>query len=348
MKIIFICGCLEPGKDGVGDYTRKFSDEIMSQGHDVANLSLYDNYISEPTKKSNILRLPNVEKNTGLLVEFIECFKPDIVSFQYVNYSFHPKGLNYKIGRLLNRYIKQVPIHIMFHEIYAEGNNFKQKIFSFLHKSVIKKNVDALKPDFVSTSNLYYKVLLNRIGINSRILPLFGNISLEYSDHSLIKDYNFEKYFNVVYFATLPSIDDLKDQASLLKKHKNVFGKPLRIVLLGKSERQSLFESFLDGVTVLNLGVLEEKKISSVFKESNFGVSRVPLRLIGKSGSVISMAEHGLPIWIPVKDNRKFRIDNFRDFDYLNYFFDLNNIPPKRESSPQIKKTAKEFLSYFK
>ena len=34
MKIVFICGCLEPGKDGVGDYTRRLSAELIDHGVD--------------------------------------------------------------------------------------------------------------------------------------------------------------------------------------------------------------------------------------------------------------------------------------------------------------------------
>lgn len=42
MDILFICGSVEPGKDGVGDYTRRLSGELIRIGHEVKILSLCD------------------------------------------------------------------------------------------------------------------------------------------------------------------------------------------------------------------------------------------------------------------------------------------------------------------
>jgi|GEM_PF-174494 len=42
MKLIFICSSLEPGKDGVGDYTRRLAGELIRQGQEVRILALND------------------------------------------------------------------------------------------------------------------------------------------------------------------------------------------------------------------------------------------------------------------------------------------------------------------
>mgnify|MGYP003474349261 CR=1 FL=1 len=42
MKILFICGSLEPGKDGVGDYTRRFCGELLKMNYEVQILSIND------------------------------------------------------------------------------------------------------------------------------------------------------------------------------------------------------------------------------------------------------------------------------------------------------------------
>lgn len=49
MKILFLCGSLEPGRDGVGDYTRRLAGEIMRQGHDAIIIALNDRYIGGST-----------------------------------------------------------------------------------------------------------------------------------------------------------------------------------------------------------------------------------------------------------------------------------------------------------
>lgn len=40
MKFLFICGSLEPGKNGVGDYTRRLAGECIRMGHDAMILAL--------------------------------------------------------------------------------------------------------------------------------------------------------------------------------------------------------------------------------------------------------------------------------------------------------------------
>ena len=34
MKITFICGSLNPGQDGVGDYTRRLAAQLALDGHE--------------------------------------------------------------------------------------------------------------------------------------------------------------------------------------------------------------------------------------------------------------------------------------------------------------------------
>ena len=46
MNILFICGSAEPGKDGVGDYTRRLCGELLRTGHRTRILALCDNHAS--------------------------------------------------------------------------------------------------------------------------------------------------------------------------------------------------------------------------------------------------------------------------------------------------------------
>jgi hypothetical protein len=50
MKLLFITGCLEPGKDGVGDYTRELAAECARRGHSIFLMSLNDPWIKAPVK----------------------------------------------------------------------------------------------------------------------------------------------------------------------------------------------------------------------------------------------------------------------------------------------------------
>ena len=42
MKVVFVTSCLEPGRDGVGDYTRSLAEESTKLGHRAGLLALQD------------------------------------------------------------------------------------------------------------------------------------------------------------------------------------------------------------------------------------------------------------------------------------------------------------------
>ena len=44
MKILFICGTFENGKDGVGDYTKRLAKEIIDYGHSVHIIAIHDKF----------------------------------------------------------------------------------------------------------------------------------------------------------------------------------------------------------------------------------------------------------------------------------------------------------------
>lgn len=71
MKIQFLCGSLEPGRDGVGDYTRRLAGELIRQGNDVSIIALNDRFVKEITDLEQgfegenipVLRLPSILKS---------------------------------------------------------------------------------------------------------------------------------------------------------------------------------------------------------------------------------------------------------------------------------------------
>ena len=44
MRLVFLCASLEPGRDGVGDYTRRLAAELAARGHDVACVAMNDRH----------------------------------------------------------------------------------------------------------------------------------------------------------------------------------------------------------------------------------------------------------------------------------------------------------------
>ena len=104
MKILFLCGSIEPGKDGVGDYTRRLCGSLMREGHQAQILSLCDtqanSFLTEiqVVEETEVLvkRIPMASHHKQRLVwtqETLKDLAPDYISLQYVPYSFHHKGL---------------------------------------------------------------------------------------------------------------------------------------------------------------------------------------------------------------------------------------------------------------
>ena len=99
MKIIFICGSLEPARDGVGDYTRKLAAEIIRQGHKATIVSLaeennFDLFkgvqhcedIEIPVLRSAVIFHKNYVQEVKA---WIDEFNPGWISLQFVPFSFH-------------------------------------------------------------------------------------------------------------------------------------------------------------------------------------------------------------------------------------------------------------------
>ena len=53
-------------------------------------------------------------------------------------------------------------------------------------------------------------------------------------------------------------------------------------------------------INIIEKGILENDDLSLLLLKSHFGISREPPQLMGKSGTVTVMLEHGLPVWVPL------------------------------------------------
>ena len=112
MKIAFLCFSLEPGRDGVGDYTLRLVKELIGIGHHVYLIALKDRWIDELILETTgtsdsaytILRIPSLwdeKKQFRIAKEHINKFDPDWISLQYVIFGFHPKGLPFGLSKKL-------------------------------------------------------------------------------------------------------------------------------------------------------------------------------------------------------------------------------------------------------
>ena len=112
MVILFLTSCLEPGKDGVGDYTRLLAAECIRRHQACSIMALNDPYVSQPVESTesvdgiplSTLRLParlSWEKRVELAVAFRAQRSVDWISLQFVSYGFNRKGIVRNLARHL-------------------------------------------------------------------------------------------------------------------------------------------------------------------------------------------------------------------------------------------------------
>ncbi|WP_128543334.1 hypothetical protein [Larkinella soli] len=319
LRIIFLCGSMEPGMDGVGDYTRRLSAELIRIGHRVDILALNDRFISEESEvvqladgtELRVLRLPGNWSNIrrfNRAKKWIMGKNPEVISLQFVPYSFHRKGVPVGIDQFLLWLDRNYRWHIMFHELWLDNpNRFVQKAVAQIQQFVISRCVNRLKPVKVNVSVPYNKRRLQSLGIASDVLEIFGNIPDSRMRRHLVLDslkkINAQK---LLFFGLAPRGPYLtlvlNGLAGLLKKT----GKHFCMVIVGADSPnksafiQALQESLSqERVSIIDCGYLNSDTLSSVIRECHVGVARSDPQFLGKSGSAIAMLEHGLPIWMP-------------------------------------------------
>jgi hypothetical protein len=326
MKIAFICGSLQAGKDGVGDYTRRLAGEIIRNNHHVVAIAINDNHINTLTEEQQdadgtplkVLRLTaSTDENSRLaaLEQYLKDFNPDWISLQYVPFSYHKKGLPYKLGSRLSKIGKPYKWHIMFHELWVglHGKVTKKKlVLGYLQKLLIKDLIRRIKPACITTSIPLYQ---SKLAIsNVELLPLFSNIAISHKRSDL--PFMSDNMFSAVHFGGFSAyVDEFEAQLIYLQNVAASYNKKLQFVTIGEGgsntarSLQMAARILVQGV-ITEKGRLSEAEISDVLLNSDIGISKADAVLYGKSGSTMAMFEHGLPVLLRGKQTQNANINN--------------------------------------
>ena len=319
MKILFLCGSAEPGKDGVGDYTRRLCGELIRRGHQAQILSLCDKHSDafvsqiQIIEKTEVLvsRIPTkatYSQRLSYTQEIVQEFTPHWISLQFVPYSFNPKGLPFWLPSFLKNIKGEHKWHVMFHELWVgieKGVSLKYECIGFLQKILIRLIEKRIKPNVIHTQSKIYKDYLRLIRIEANYLPLFGNIPV-----SAIKNSSSNQVVFVV-FATIHDNAPFEDFIIDLKNFKELNFKDLKFIFIGRhGDELSTWSKVLDFHNIYYdlLGPNEADKISQVLMDANYGISTTPFKISDKSGVVAAMREHNLHIicvakpWVDKKD----------------------------------------------
>jgi len=316
VKIAFITSCLEPGRDGVGDYTALLAAECARRGHATRLLSLNDPYAGSPAQNGDLLRVSSripwserVKKGR----EFVAEFAPDFVSLQFVAYGFHPRGIDPALAKRLRAITGSRPVQIMFHELWigaGKGAGMKDRLIGKMQRACVLRVVKALDTRVVHANTAAYTMLLKASGIAASTLPLFGSIpqppgemAARVGGETLV--------FGL--FGTLHPVWPPEPLFSRLIR----LGKKIVVAHIGRLGEageplwKRLAGDYAGAIEFKRLGEQPPEKIAEFFRrEIDFGIATTPWALIGKSATVASMLEHGLPVIVNRDDwNPEMKMD---------------------------------------
>ena len=306
MKILFLTGSLEPGRDGVGDYTRTLATECARLGHDTVLLSLNDPWVHGPLLEPAALRLGSKMSwpdRVRTARAFLNANRAEIVSVQFVPYSFHPAGLNFALPQILRVIIGQTRVQVMFHELWIgaqTGASLQAKALGLCQRKIIQAVVKTSACRIVHASNCVYVQLLARHRINAKQLSLFGSVPVVPTD-GLPRQND-----DVLRLGIFGSIHPEWSPDEMLVQLRRL-GKAIQLSHIGRigpgeSVWMDLTERYGSEVEFRRLGEQSTKTISQFFSSVEFGVATTPLSLIAKSASVAAMLDHGLPVIVNRND----------------------------------------------
>ncbi|MEA3213392.1 MAG: hypothetical protein QOE70_6449 [Chthoniobacter sp.] len=319
MKITFLCSGAEPGRDGVGDYTRAIAGQIEKLGHATQIIALNDHFAGnqEPGERRRFGSFMPWNTRVKFAAEAARRFDPDVVSVQFVPYGFHPKGLCFGTARGLEAIIGERRTQLMLHELWigeAREYGWKDRIIGALQKHLVLELVERLRPAAVHTSNPIYRALLGRNGVEAQELPLFGNVPISHDPDRgwLLKRIGGARRPNVVLLGLFGTIHPQWSADRLFAAWAAAAGDKTPMILsIGRinAEGAAILRETQErhGVRCIHLGEQSGERVSQFLQTVDLGVATSPGALIGKSGTVAAMLDHGLPV-VVTRDDWELRV----------------------------------------
>jgi len=306
VNIAIICGCLEPGKDGVGDYSRVLASFLQTHSYRVLMIATNDFFVEKITdcqnKNLSFFRLPNTGINdverSQYILEKLEQFECQIVSIQYVPFSFHSKGLAFNMVKLSETIGKKYFLHFMFHELWvgmAREDSFKFKLWGWLQKKIIQKTLQKSRPALIHTQLDLYKQQLERLTSQPiHKIPLVSNLDLKTTNRTVSDNPIKAILFGGIYPGT-PAEAFLEEFKTYLKQKQH----QLHIHFVGNNGQYLndwTTACQKTGIAYDIAGMQAAEKIGEIVSECHLAICTTPYVLIEKSGSAIAMLQAGLPV----------------------------------------------------
>lgn len=357
MNLLILCSSLNPGKDGVGDYTRCLTRALRERGHEVCMASLHEkpgSLAASDDDDERVLRLTNElpwKKRADQLGRFFQSHQPDRASLQYVPYGFQKKGLPFALPAWLASAVPVAGWHVMFHELWVgitRSSPWRHKLAGFFQRGIAKNLISRLKPLAVHTSNPLYLELLQNAGIRAKRLPLFGAIDLDESQQGWMADRlvemgitacNRKEWFLAGMFGSCYPDFPLERQILGVYTKALQSGKKLALFGIGGGvgtgeEWEKRAEKVLPGMVARHFDRQDEARISALLQTLDLAMPSTPAEFLGKSSAAASMALHGAVLDTSYRvDMPEYRQLHLADWPQDDLFWPLEKVAAEMESS---------------
>jgi len=327
VRIAFLCSSLAPGRDGVGDYVRMMCRALAAEGHECLAIALADPHVTTVRQEEGaaaIVRIPAARwhrDDTQDAAAALRNFNPDWVSLQMVSYGFEARGVLLKSPARLRLLEVTARRHLMFHETWigeANASSFKERLVGRLQRTFLVRATRAWNPQVTHTSNRVYAELLRRQGIESAELALPGNIPV-------LQAHRNDAHASLLSLARNPGQQDVMIAGMFGSIHPEMSdtgwldaldtvcrtsGRQLLVAHIGRAGAAGekvwahLEHLFRERVRFLALGERLPDEISELLSGLDIGIATSPWALIGKSGAVAALLDHGVPVVVPRNDYR--------------------------------------------
>jgi hypothetical protein len=272
----------------------------------------------DPNQSIHIVRLPArmpLGKRAARAASLLADWQPDWVSLQFVSYAFHQKGLPITGLYWLPRLVRSQKLHIMLHELWVGlgvTRSPKNTILGTLQRWVLMMLLGRLRPFIMHTSNHYYRATLARYGIKAEVLPLFSNVpvSTESADlwlaDAVIRNGGPDisrrgRFWLLGLFGSIPARWPSDHFFGRLSGLARASGRHAVVISAGAAGPHSSSLLAASGakhpdIDFVAIGPRSTREISQFLNSMDFGITPHPVYLLGKSGSVAAMLEHGVPL----------------------------------------------------
>jgi len=273
----------------------------------------------------SVLRLARVKPWEGRISEArerLKSFQPDWVSFQFVPFGYHRKGLCAGLGRKLAAINSKTTWHVMFHELWLgldEKTPLKYRLLGAMQRTFIRDMIHNLQPRVVHTQAEPYRQVLTREKIPASVLPLISNVPYVEGDgwtgllgpllaaagHPMDRT----KLYAAGIFGSVHPEWSAEEAVNVLFPLVKKSQKRLVLVFLGRNNLapaalDELKSRLGDRADVVAAGERSIEEISKILQSLDIGLATSPRQAIQKSGSVAAMLEHGLPVLVTRDDWR--------------------------------------------